>query len=65
MDCRVSRSSHTDLVLDALEEALCTRQESDGLFHHSDGIRQYLSIRYTGHLAQAHIDASVGCIGNK
>ncbi|WP_172592442.1 hypothetical protein [Nitrosomonas supralitoralis] len=52
-------------MLDALEEALCTRQESDGLFHHSDGIRQYLSIRYTGHLAQAHIDASVGCIGNK
>jgi transposase-like protein len=33
---RVSRSLRTDLVLDALEQALWARQETGGLIHHSD-----------------------------
>jgi len=33
---RVSRSMHTDLVLDALEQALHARQVGEGLIHHSD-----------------------------
>jgi transposase InsO family protein len=48
---RVSRSLHTDLVLDALEQALWARRETNGLIHHSDHGSQYLSIRYTERLA--------------
>ncbi len=33
---RVSRSMRTDLVLDALEQALWSRRDTDGLVHHSD-----------------------------
>ena len=33
---RVSRSLHTELVLDALEQALWSRTGTDGLVHHSD-----------------------------
>jgi len=33
---RVSRSLRTDLVLDALEQALWFRKETAGLIHHSD-----------------------------
>jgi transposase InsO family protein len=61
---RVTRSMHTDLVLDALEQALHARQSVDGLIHHSDRGRQYLSIRYTERLAEAGIDASVGSVGD-
>ena len=61
---RVSRSLHTDRVLDALEQALWARREIKGLIHHSDHGSQYLSIRYTERLAQANIDASVGSVGD-
>jgi transposase InsO family protein len=61
---RVSRSMSTDLVLDALEQALHARQPSDELIHHSDRGCQYLSIRYTERLAEAGIDASVGSVGD-
>jgi len=61
---RVSRTMHTELVLDALEQALHARQASRGLIHHSDRGRQYLSIRYTERLAEAGIDASVGSVGD-
>jgi transposase InsO family protein len=61
---RVSRSLRTDLVLDALEQALWSRQETDGLIHHSDRGSQYLSIRYTERLAEAGIHASVGRVGD-
>ncbi len=54
----------TDLVLDALEQALWTRRETSGLIHHSDRGSQYLSIRYTERLVQANIDASAGSIGD-
>lgn len=61
---RVSRSLHTDLVLDALEQALWARRETNGLIHHSDHGCQYLSIRYTERLAAANIEASVGSVGD-
>ena len=61
---RVTRSLATDLVLDALEQALHARQAGEGLIHHSDRGCQYLSIRYTGRLAEAGIEASVGSVGD-
>ncbi len=61
---RVSRSLRTDLVLDALEQALWSRRERDGLIHHSDRGSQYLSVRYTDRLTQAGIEASVGSVGD-
>ncbi len=61
---RVRRSLHTDLVLDALEQALWSRTDTEGLVHHSDRGSQYLSIRYTERLAAAQIDASVGSVGD-
>lgn len=61
---RVSRSLHTDLVLDALEQALWARREIKGLIHHSDHGCQYLSIRYTERLIEANIEVSVGSVGD-
>jgi putative transposase len=63
---RVSRSMHTDFVLDALEQALHARHsERDGeLIHHSDRGSQYLSIRYTERLAEVGIEPSVGSRGD-
>ena len=58
------RSLHTDLVLDALEQALHAREVGQGLIHHSDRGCQYLSIRYTERLADAGVDASVGSVGD-
>jgi putative transposase len=61
---RTARSMRTDLVLDALEQALYVRGDCDGLIHHSDRGVQYLSIRYTQRLIGAGIDGSVGATGN-
>jgi len=61
---RVSRSLRTDLVLDALEQALWSRSTTDELIHHSDRGCQYLSIHYTDKLAEAGIEASVGSVGD-
>jgi putative transposase len=63
---RVSRSMHTEFVLDALEQALYDRQpqRQDGLIHHSDRGSQYVSIRYSQRLAQAGIEPSVGSKGD-
>jgi transposase InsO family protein len=60
---RVWNSMKTDLVLDALEQALHLRSDSNGVIHHSDGGSQYLSIRYTERLAEAEIEPSVGSVG--
>lgn len=62
---RVSSSMRTDLMLDALEQALYARQpERDGsLVCHSDRGSQYISIRYTERLAHAGIEPSVGSKG--
>jgi transposase InsO family protein len=61
---RVTRSLATELVLDALEQALHARRAGQGLIHHSDRGCQYLSIRYTERLAEAGIEASVGSVGD-
>jgi putative transposase len=52
---QASRSLRTDLALDALEQAIWTRQDEGlgELIHHSDRGSQYLSIRYTERLAEA------------
>jgi transposase InsO family protein len=61
---RVARSMRTDLVLDALEQALHARPLTGDLVHHSDHGSQYVSIRYTERLAEAGIERSVGTIGD-
>ncbi len=61
---RVSRSMSTDLVLDALEQALWARSEARGVIHHSDRGGQYLSIRYSERLAEAGAEPSVGSVGD-
>lgn len=62
---RVSRTMHTEFVLDALEQALYARQpDPDSLIHHSDRGSQYVSIRYTERLAEAGIEPSVGSKGD-
>jgi len=61
---RASTSLRTDLALDALEQAIYSRSDTEGLVHHSDRGVQYLSIRYTERLAEAGIEPSVGSIGD-
>ncbi len=61
---RVWNSLKTDLVLDALEQALFTRSDTEGVTHHSDRGSQYLSIHYTERLAEAEIESSVGSVGD-
>jgi transposase InsO family protein len=61
---RVWNSLKTDLVLDALEQALYARTGTKDLVHHSDRGSQYLSIRYTERLAEAGIASSVGSVGD-
>ena len=61
---RVSTSMQTDLVLDALEQALHDRRPTEPLVHHSDRGSHYLSGRYSGRLLEAGIDASVGTTGD-
>jgi len=63
---RVSASLHTDLALDALEQAIYLRCDDTvgDLVHHSDRGTQYLSIRYTERLADAGIEPSVGSRGD-
>ena len=63
---RVSRSMQAGFVLDALEQALHTRQpaQNDGLIHHRDRGLQYVSIKYTERLAEAGIEPSVGSVGD-
>jgi putative transposase len=61
---RVARSMQTDLVLDALEQALWSRSNIDGVIHHSDRGSQYLSIRYSERLIDAGVQPSVGTTGD-
>ena len=61
---RVGNSLRTELVLDALEQALWSRTGTEGLIHHSDRGCQYLSIRYTERLAEVGIESSVGSTGD-
>ncbi len=61
---RVARSMQTDLVLDALEQALWSRSTVEGVIHHSDRGSQYLSIRYSERLIDAGVKPSVGTTGD-
>jgi putative transposase len=65
---RTGTSMSTQLVLDAVEQAVWTRQRDgaslDSVVAHTDRGSQYTSIRYTERLAQAGVAASVGSVGN-
>jgi len=61
---RVLKHMRTDLVLDALEQALWLRGKPQGVIHHSDHGSQYLSIRYSERLIEAGFNASVGSVGD-
>jgi len=61
---RVSRSLRSDLALDALEQALYARPNTEHLVHHSDRGVQYLSMRYTERLVEVGIEPSVGSVGD-
>ena len=61
---RVLKHMQTDLILDALEQALWARGKPKGVIHHSDRGSQYFSIRYTDRLAEAGFNASVGSVGD-
>jgi len=54
----------TELVLDALEQAIWARKGAEGVIHHSDRGSQYLSIRYTERLIEAGVESSVGSSGD-
>jgi len=57
---RVSRSMHTELVLDALEQALHAREAQKGLIHHSDHGSQPGLKRSSQQLARVLIVTSWG-----
>ena len=57
-------TQRTDLVLDALEQALWSRKHVDGQIQHSDRGSQHQSIRYSERLAEAGIESSVGSVGD-
>ncbi len=61
---RVLKSLQTDLVLDALEQAVWARGKPQGVTHHSDRGSQYLSIRYSERLTEVGFKASVGSAGD-
>jgi putative transposase len=66
---RVAATMATSMVLDAIEQAIWTRQQ-DGIFdlkdvvHHTDRGSQYTSIRFSERLAEAGIQPSVGAVGS-
>lgn len=61
---RVSNPLRIDFVLDALEQALYARKDTEGLIHNSDRGVQYLSFRYTERLTDAGIEPSAGSTGD-
>jgi putative transposase len=66
---RVGATMATSMVLDAIEQAIWTRQQEGvmdlkDVVHHTDRGSQYTSIRFTERLAQAGIQPSVGAVGS-
>lgn len=65
---KTSVSKETDLVLDVIDQGLRRRDDQtdddDRLVHHSDAGSQYTSFRFTQHLIDSGIDASIGTIGD-
>jgi len=62
-------NKRTPLVLNALDMGLWRRERAGqpaqaGLVHHSDAGSQYTSFRFTTHLIEADIDASIGSVGD-
>ena len=55
--CRVWNSLRTDLVLDALEQAMRLCTGTEGLVQYSDRGTQYLSICYTERVAAVSIES--------
>ena len=66
---RVAATMTTAMVLDALEQAIWTREREGrddftALVAHTDRGSQYTSIRYTERIAEAGITPSVGSVGS-
>ena len=61
---KVSTSLETGLCFDALEMALHSRSDHQGVIHHSDRGVQYLSIKYSDRLGEVGAVASVGSKGD-
>jgi putative transposase len=66
---RVASTMATSMVLDAIEQAIWTRQQKGvtdlkDVVHHTDRGSQYTSIRFTERLAEAGIQPSVGAVGS-
>ncbi|WP_438287096.1 IS3 family transposase [Mycolicibacterium fortuitum] len=66
---RVASTMATSMVLDAIEQAIWTRQQQGVLdlkdvVHHTDRGSQYTCIRFTERLAEAGIQPSVGAVGS-
>ena len=55
---------NTDMVMDALNQAITDRNNPKDVIHHSDRGVQYLSIRYTDKMADSGVIASVGTTGD-
>lgn len=55
---------NTQLVLDALNQAMSDRDNPQGVIHHSDKGSQYLSIKYSEKLKEFNLIASVGTTGD-
>ena len=57
----------TDLVLDAISQAIFTRRREgvkdlSGLIHHNDAGNQYTAVRFTDRLLEEWIDPSIGIV---
>jgi putative transposase len=65
---RAASSMRTQLVLDALEQAVWVRRREGadlvGLVYHSDAGRQYTSIAFTERLANIGVSPSIGSVGD-
>ena len=54
----------SELVVEAVEMAVCRRRPGPGLVHHSDHGSQYVSLAMGEHLKEAGIDVSMGSKGS-
>ena len=66
---RAAMSMRTQLVLDALEQAVWVRRREGtdtlaGLIHHTDAGSQYTSISFTERLAAVGVSPSIGSVGD-
>jgi putative transposase len=66
---RVAATMATSMVLDAIEQAIWSRQREGvhdlkDVVHHTDRGSQYTSIRFTERLAETGIQPSVGAVGS-